>query len=128
MKFAIIIVTYTSPNQTKRLISSLNNGDFDFYIHLDIKVDLETHRELFDMPNVYFIKKRIDIRWAGYTTAEAALNSLREINATGKKYDFISLISGQDYPIKSAAYISDFLRSNTGKEFMSFKYFNTEWT
>ncbi len=128
MKFAIIIVTYTSPKQTKRLIESLNNGDFDFYVHVDKKIDIETHSELFNIPNVYFVKDRIDIRWAGFTATEAALSSLREIAASGIKYNFINLITGQDYPIKSAAYIKDFLTQNIGKEFILYKHFDTEWT
>ena len=128
MRFAIIIVTYSSPKQTNRLIESLNNGQFDFYIHLDKKVDIETHRELFDIPNVFFVKNRIDIKWAGYTTAEAALNSIKQIVASGIKYDFVNLITGQDYPIKSATYIANFLEQNIGKEFILYKYFDTEWT
>ncbi len=128
MKFAVIIVTYTSPKQTKRLIDCLDNGDFDFYIHLDKKVDMETHRELFNTPNVIFVNDRVDIKWGGNTTVEATYNSIRQIASSGKKYAFISLISGQDYPIKSAAYISDFLSKNTGKEFMLFKYFDKDWT
>ena len=128
MKFAILIVTYSSAKQTKRLIQSMNNGQFDFYIHLDKKIDLETHRELFNMPNVYFVKNRIDIKWAGYTTVEAALSGIREIAASGIRYGFINLITGQDYPIKSADYIADFLTCNLGKEFMFFKDIENDWT
>jgi len=128
VRFAILIVTYTSPKQTKRLIQSLNNGHFDFYIHLDKKVDIETHRELFNIPNVYFVTDRIDIKWAGYTTVKAALSGIRQIAASGIKYDFVNLITGQDYPIKSADYISNFLSQNIGKEFMLFKDFDTDWT
>ena len=127
MKFAILIVTYSSPKQTLRLINSLNNGDFDFYIHVDKKIDLETHRDLFNVPNVYFIKNRIDIKWAGYTTVEAALSGIRQIAASGIKYDFVNLITGQDYAIKSASYIADFLKQNIGKEFILYKDFDTEW-
>jgi hypothetical protein len=127
MKFAVIIVTYTSPKQTKRLIHAMNNGQFDFYVHLDKKVDIETHRELMDMPNVYFVNNRIDIKWAGFTTVEAALSSIKEIADSGRKYDFINLITGQDYPIKSADYIADFLKNNIGKEFMLYRHFNSEW-
>jgi len=101
---------------------------FHFYIHLDKKVDMETHRELFDTPNVFFVQDRIDIRWAGYTTAEAALSGIRAIVASGIKYDFVNLITGQDYPIKSAEEIAGFLADNIGKEFMLYKYFDTEWT
>lgn len=127
VKFAILIITYTSAQQTKRLIQSLNNGKFDFYIHLDKKIDIETHRDMFDMPNVYFVQNRIDIKWAGYTTVEAALSGIRQIAASGIKYDFVNLITGQDYPIKSATYIADFLEKNKGKEFILFKDFETDW-
>jgi hypothetical protein len=128
MKFAVLIVTYTSPKQTKRLIKSLNNGEFDFYIHLDKKINIETHSELYSIPNVYFVNHRIDIKWGGYSTAEAALSGIRFIEASGIKYDFVNLITGQDYPIKSAGYISDFLRKNIGHEFILYKRFDTEWT
>lgn len=127
MKFAVIIVTYTSPEQTKRMIEQLNNGRFDFYIHLDKKVDIETHRCLFDVPNVYFVQDRIDIKWAGYTTVRAILSSIRQIAASGKKYAFISTISGQDYPIKSAGAIAEFLTQNVGKEFTNYNDFS-DWT
>jgi hypothetical protein len=128
MKFAVLIITYSSSKQTKRLIESLSNGEFDFFIHVDKKVDLETHRELFDLPNVHFVKNRIDIKWAGFTTVEAALSGIRDIIASGNKYEFINLLTGQDYPIKSAGYISDFLKQHIGKEFIFYKHFDTEWT
>lgn len=89
---------------------------------------METHQELFDVPNVFFVQDRIDIRWAGYTTAEAALSGIRAIVASGIKYDFVNLITGQDYPVKSADHIAGFLADNIGKEFMLYKYFDTEWT
>ena len=105
----------------------MNNGDFDFYIHVDKKIDINSHKDLFHTPNVYFIKDRIDIKWAGYTTVEAALSGIRQIAATGIKYDFVNLITGQDYPIKSANYISKFLAENKGREFILFKHFNSDW-
>ena len=127
MRFAILIVTYTSPVQTLRFVNSLNNGSFDFYIHLDKKIDIETHRDLFNIPNVYFVEPRIDVKWAGFSTAEAALSGVRFIRASGREYGFINLVSGQDYPIKPAAYIANLLKSNLGKEFMLYRYFDTEW-
>jgi hypothetical protein len=106
----------------------MNNGHFHFYIHLDKKIDIETHQDLLEMPNVFFIKDRIDIKWAGFSTVEAALSGVRQIVASGINYSFINLITGQDYPIKSADYISNFLQQNIGKEFIYYKHFDTEWT
>src|ERR1700712_273908 len=93
MRFACLIVTYTSAKQTLRLIRKLDNGDFDFYIHLDKKVDMETHRELFKIPNVYFIKDRVDVKWAGFSTVQAAFNGIKQIAASGIFYDFVNLIT-----------------------------------
>jgi hypothetical protein len=128
LKAAVLIVTYSSPIQTKRLIDSLNNGSFDFYIHLDKKIDIKTHQALFNIPNVFFIDNRIDIKWAGYTTAMAAMSGVRQIVKSGIHYDFVNLITGQDYPVKSAGYIANFLEKNIGNEFILHRDFETEWT
>jgi len=127
MRFACLIVTYTSAKQTLRLIRKLDNGDFDFYIHLDKKVDIETHRDLFDMPNVFFIKNRLDVKWAGFTVVEASFNGLKEIRESGREYAFINLLSGQDYPLKSAGYISNFLSKHVGSQLIKHWDFATEW-
>jgi hypothetical protein len=128
MRIACLIVTYTSAIQTKRMVDRLNNGQFDFYIHLDKKVDIKTHELLFDVPNVYFIKDRVDIQWAAYSTVQAAFNGIKQISSSGITYDFINLITGQDYPIKSATYISNFLEKNIGNEFIEYKDFEHDWT
>jgi hypothetical protein len=127
MKIACLIVTYTSAQQTKRFIQKLNNGHFDFYIHVDKKLDLQTHHILFDIPNVYFVKDRVDIKWASFTSVQATFNGLKQIKASGIKYDFVNLMSGQDYPLKSADYITHFLKQNIGKQFIHYKDFD-EWT
>ena len=128
MRFAILIITYTSAAQTVRLVDKMSNGDFDFYIHLDKKIDINTHSALFNRPNVFFVNDRVDVKWAGYTIVEAAFHGIRQIMASGIKYEFINLLSGQDYPVKSAAYISDFLSINIGKQLIKCWDFETEWT
>ncbi|QQL50318.1 beta-1,6-N-acetylglucosaminyltransferase [Mucilaginibacter ginkgonis] len=119
MRHACLIITYTSAVQTMRVIKKLDNGKFDFYIHLDKKIDMDTHRSLFDHPNVYFIKNRIKVNWAGFTIVQATFNGIKEIVASGREYDFINLLSGQDYPVKSADYISDFLDEHKGQQLIN---------
>jgi hypothetical protein len=94
---------------------------------LDKKVNIDTHSDLFNTPNVYFIKERVDIHWAGYSTAKAAFNSIKQIASSNIKYDFINLMTGQDYPIKPAKYIAEFLQANIGKEFIEYKAFKMDW-
>jgi len=126
MRVACLIITYTSARQIYRLVQKLDNGQFDFYIHVDKKIDLETHQELFNMQNVYFVKERVDIKWGSITSVNATINGLKQIDASGIKYDFINLMSGQDYPIKSATYIINFLKENIGKQFIHYKDFK-DW-
>ncbi len=127
MRVAHLIVTYTDPIQTERMIRRMQHPDFDFYIHLDAKFPIESHLFLTQMPNVFLIKDRIDVHWAGFSTIQAILNSGKEILDSGKKYDFVSLMSGQDYPIKTPAEILAFYEARKGKLLLKYKAFEGEW-
>jgi len=108
------------------MIRRMAHPKFDFYIHVDRKKDITAYLFLAKIPNVYLIKDRVNVIWAGYNTVEATLRSVKEIFRTGKHYNYIHLMSGQDYPIKSAGYIYDFFVANNGKEFLQFEHFD-EW-
>ncbi|RAJ22859.1 beta-1,6-N-acetylglucosaminyltransferase [Pedobacter cryoconitis] len=127
MRIAHLILTYTSPEQTERMIKSLSHPNFDFYIHVDKKFDINPHLFLKDIPNVYFINNRIDVRWAGFSTVTATFECIKEITTTGIRYDFINFLSGQDYPLKPADYINDFFVKNKGKEFLSYRDIKNDW-
>jgi len=118
MRVAHLILTYTDPQQTERMITILSNPDFDFYIHVDKKIDITPHLYLGNLPNVYLIKNRVEVRWAGHNTVLATFSCIKEIANSGKQYDYINFLSGQDYPIKSPIYIQNFLATHKGKEFI----------
>jgi hypothetical protein len=126
MRIAHLIITYTNPLQTERMIRRMQHPGFDFYIHVDKKIDISSHLFLTGIPNVYLIKDRVNVIWAGYNTVKATLRSVKEIFTTGRQYDYIHLMSGQDYPIKPAEVIHRFFDANQGKEFLEFEHFD-EW-
>jgi hypothetical protein len=128
MRVAHLILTYTNPGQTERMIRRLYHENFDFYIHVDKKFDISPHLYLQALPNVYFIQKRVDVTWAGFSTIIATFECIKEIVASGITYDFINFMSGQDYPIKNAAFIYKFFEDNKGKEFLSFRDMKNDWT
>lgn len=127
MRIAHLILTYTNPQQTERMIKNMAHENFDFYIHVDLKYDVNPHLFLRSLPNVYFINNRVDVRWAGFNTVVATFECIKEIVATGIKYDFINFLSGQDYPLKSANYMVDFFKKNKGREFLSFRDIRNDW-
>ncbi len=75
---------------------------------------------------VIFIQNRVKVSWGDYTIVQATLNGLKEIMAGGQ-YDYINLLSGQDYPIKSIEYIHKQLSRTPGKAFMHTLDVATEW-
>jgi hypothetical protein len=125
MRVAHLIITYTNPLQTERMIQRMQHPGFDFYIHVDKKIDITPHLFLAKLPNVYLIQDRVNVVWAGFKTVEATLRSVKEIFNTGRPYNYIHLMSGQDYPIKSASQIYDFFYRHKGKEFLEFEHFDT---
>lgn len=127
MRVAHLIITYTNPLQTERMIQQMQHPDFDFYIHVDAKFTLESHSNLNKYSNVYFIKNRVDVQWAAYSTIQAEFNGLQEILDSARTYDFISLMSGQDYPIKTAVQMQSFFEARKGKLLLKYRAFSGEW-
>src|SRR5882762_9255924 len=121
MRIACIIMAHKEPQQIERLIKKFALLPFDFYIHIDKKINREPFNYLAGLPQVYLIKKRIRVKWASYNFFYAEIQSFKEILACGIQYDFISMMSGQDYPIKPPSVIFRFLEKNIGRNFISFE-------
>lgn len=127
MKVANLIVTYTNPRLTERLIKRLGSEYFDYYIHVDKKKDIEAYRCLTKYPNVFLVKERIDVRWAGYNTTRAVFSCVKEALASGRKYHYLNLLSGQDYPIKPTEEIVRFFRESNNKQYIEYSDINEDW-
>jgi hypothetical protein len=127
MRVAHLILTYTNPAQTERMIKAMWHKDFDFYVHVDKKFDITPHLILARIPNLYFIKNRVKVNWGGFSTVITAFEGIKEIVATGIEYSFINLLSGQGYPLRKPETIAQFFRDHVGKEFLSFYDYKNEW-
>ncbi|RZL37446.1 MAG: glycosyl transferase [Pedobacter sp.] len=127
MRIAHLILTYTDPHQTERMIKNMMHEDFDFYVHVDKKFDINPHLFLKKLPNVYFINNRVNVKWAGYNTVKATFECIKEIVSKGIEYKYINFLSGQDYPLKSATVLADFFEKNSGKEFLSYRDIKNDW-
>jgi hypothetical protein len=127
MRVAHLILTYTDPELTERLIRKTQHRNADFYIHVDQKVDLNKYLHLRGFNQVYFIKNRKNLHWAGFSTVLATFSCIKEIVSSGIRYGFINLLSGQDYPLKNANELDRFFQKNMGREFLSYRDFKNDW-
>lgn len=126
MKIAHLILTHANPLQLRRLIKQLAHPDADFYIHIDLKSDIKEFISL-NSENIKFIENRIAVYWGAYSIVQATVNSFEEILKAPQKYDYINLLSGQDYPLKSTAEIHEYFKNNLGKAFMHTLSVEHEW-
>jgi hypothetical protein len=154
MRLAHLILTHKNPAQLERLLDALDHPAFDFYIHLDGKTDMAPFAHIAQRPRTYFIHRRAKIYWAGFGTIQATLNGFREIlggvhaagaahasggaNASGAAhagngapagaaYDYINVISGQDFPLRSAEDIYAHIAARAGSEFITCESTRTTW-
>jgi hypothetical protein len=123
MKIAYIILAHKLPEQLVRLVLKLNTDGSSFFIHVDKKTDDETYRLMRDpvraYENVRFLK-RLVINYANFSHLLATLEGIQEVVASGVQYDYVILLTGQDYPIKSNEYIQQFLEERHGKSFIEY--------
>jgi len=126
MKIAHLILAHKNPQQLARLLKAMEHPGFDFYIHIDQKTDAAPFAYLFNNRNVFPIQNRTKIYWAGYGTIQACVNGFEEILT--KDYDYVNVMSAQDFPVKSASYIYQYIEGRKGKEFITCRSVVDEWT
>jgi hypothetical protein len=114
MRIAVLILAHKNVWQLEKLVERLN-PDFDVYIHADEKWNLDT--DLFKKYDNVFFVKRHSVNWGSYIQILATIELFK--GASIKDYDYYLLISGLDVPIKSNAFIKEFVRKNLGTSYVN---------
>lgn len=122
-----IILAHKNPLQLKRLINKLKTPDSYFYIHLDIKSDINEFEAAISSERVVFISKRENCIWGDFSLVKATLALVEEVLKHHTKGHCV-LLSGQDYPLKTAVQISDYFSQNVNKNFISLKRIENMWS
>jgi hypothetical protein len=125
MRVAHLILAHKNPAQLERLLNALDHPGFEFYIHIDKKTDDGPFQYLFERPGVFPVRNRTAIYWAAYGTIQATINGFREI--IPGSYDYVNVISAQDFPIKPADYIYQYILDRKGKEFITCESIDGSW-
>lgn len=120
MNKAYLIMAHKSPGQVHRLISRLNDGSSEFFIHIDKKADISQFQNLKQIGDAVHFTERFDATWGGYGLIKPYLSGLKTIKESAKKFDRIMLLSGQDYPIKSNGQINAFFEKSECSNFIDY--------
>jgi Core-2/I-Branching enzyme len=123
VRLAYLVQCHKNFSQVNRMIRALNfnhsSAISDFYIHVDKKSDISS--KIIRADNIFLVddSKRIDVKWGKISQVDATLILLRMIIESKREYDYVWLISGQDYPIKSEDDIVKFFQKKSGENFIN---------
>lgn len=113
------IFAHKNPKQLRRLIEKLSAPYCNFLIHIDKSVSAKHfERELVNLDNVFYTKKRYKSYWGSYQFSKANINILREWSVRFSSFDYVVLLSGQDYPLTDNQTLESFWGDNRSKNYM----------
>jgi hypothetical protein len=121
-----LILAHHSPRQLKRLVQRLNDVHSYFYIHIDLKSDINQFEFALSSENIHFIRQRVNAIWGNYSIVQATLNGLNQILTDNRK-GFVILLSGQDYPLAGNKEIKEYLQINKSYNFIDIKTVEEAW-
>jgi hypothetical protein len=119
MRIAYLVMTHENPLLLQRTIRTLTFGDAEcaFFIHLDLKSALEPFLSVKGQ-NVHFSEQRIPVYWGEFSQVEAVVSLVRQALESPNHYEYLVLITGSCYPLRTGGYIRRFLEANRGLEYM----------
>jgi hypothetical protein len=118
VKIAYLILAHNNPRHLKALVEALSCEDCSFFLHIDNKFDMAAFAQIRG-PNVFFIEDRVTIWWAEYSMVEATLRLIRAALDSPLGPDYLVLLSGSDFPLRTSEYIHSFFEKHRGSEFIS---------
>ena len=119
-----LILAHKNPLQLSRMIERLDDGASKFFIHLDAKTPIEPFAACLEGAHIRFIEPRERCVWGDFSIVQA---TIRLMEAASEEQGVFILMSGQDYPIQSKAYINDFLERNKEFDFIEIEPLEEKW-
>jgi hypothetical protein len=121
-RVAYVVSAYKYPLQLGRLLRRLSTPAASFSVHVDRKTRPSVVRAMWaaaeDVPNVRFLPRHIS-HWGGFGHVRATLKGLAGVVEGDIPFDYVVLLTGQDYPLRSARAVERFLGDAGGRSFMN---------
>ncbi|WP_324828101.1 beta-1,6-N-acetylglucosaminyltransferase [Qipengyuania zhejiangensis] len=118
---AYFILVHRYPAQFKRLFKAIYVPGNAYVIHVDKSSGAELADELANFLAPYQNAEILlskDALWGGYSLVDAELRGMARLLEMGDRWTHFINLSGQDFPLKSQGYISQFLAANPGRQFI----------
>lgn len=123
MKIGFIILAHENPESVGNVVASLNLGDTSHRVilHLDARLEGAQRKEfLSSVRNIdsgFEECTPVHCAWGDWSLAEAALAGIKKLKS-GKKVDYVVLLSGSHVVLKAPAELERFLQENAKMDFI----------
>lgn len=122
MNIAYVISAYKLPGQVARLVRRLAAPGTSFVVHVDRNsprhVAAAMEAGVRDLRDVRFLPRH-RCYWGGFGHVRASLKGVEDLLARRVDFDYVVLLTGQDYPLRRADEIAAALEAAAGMSFMS---------
>ncbi len=130
MRIAYVILAHQLPQQLVRLVRRLDTPNALFFVHVNRRSDDAVYEAaragLAELDNVVFLRRH-KLYWGGFGHVRATLEGLDELYRRSAQFDYVALLTGQDYPIKPASAIERTLGDSGGRSFMAYDRLPGGW-
>lgn len=114
LKRAYVILAHEQPRQLARLCEALDAPDARCIVHWDASQGPCPPLP----PNAEPVPDPIAVHHGGFSQTRATVASLR--HAAAQPFDYVFVLTGRDYPIKTDRALLEFLARHRGQSFISF--------
>jgi len=123
VRIAYVILAHQLPEQLVRLVRRLDSPGALFLVHINRRSDDAIYRVartgLAELDNVVFLRRH-KLYWGAFGHVRATIEGLDELYRRSAQFDYVALLTGQDYPIKPASAIERTLAESGGRSFMAY--------
>ncbi len=130
MRIAYLILAHQLPEQLVRLVRRLSTPNALFLIHINRRSDDAVYRAartgLAELENVVFLRRH-SLYWGAFGHVRATIEGLDALYARSTRFDYVALLTGQDYPIKPVSVIERTLAESGGASFMAYDRLPGGW-
>ena len=116
-----VVLAHDHPDNVARLIDRLTAQGGVVALHWDRRHPADLVAQLKkELPASQAARvlaaERVEVHWGLWSVVQATLNGLQAIQSSGQAVDYVTLLSGHDYPLRPLRQLQDFLQANPGFE------------
>jgi hypothetical protein len=109
---ACVVLAHTAPDQVRRLVTALDS--FPVFLHCDVRTPDDVFRQMTEgLPARVTVMPRRRTAWARWEMVAAELDGYRAALETTASH--VAVLTGTDYPLLSAAAITEYLATVLGR-------------